>query len=74
MAFPIQAILCAVDFSPFCALVCNYGVTLARRAGVRLYLFTRSIIPRTGFIQHWFLNGGGTWHNSWRTPGSKCIT
>jgi nucleotide-binding universal stress UspA family protein len=39
MVFPIQAILCAVDFSPFCSLVCNYGVALARRAGVRLYLF-----------------------------------
>ncbi|WP_419661480.1 UspA1: universal stress protein [Desulfosarcina variabilis str. Montpellier] len=39
MVFPIQAILCAVDFSPFCSLVCNYGVALARRAGVPLYLF-----------------------------------
>lgn len=38
MAFPIQAILCAVDFSPFCSLVLDYGVILARRAGVRLYL------------------------------------
>lgn len=39
MVFPIQAILCAVDFSPFCSLVCNYGVALARLAGVPLYLF-----------------------------------
>ncbi len=38
MAFPIHAILCAIDFSPFCARVCDYGVALARRAGVRLYL------------------------------------
>jgi len=39
MAFPIQAILCAVDFSSYCSLVIEYGVNLARRAGVRLYLF-----------------------------------
>ena len=38
MALPIQAILCAVDFSPVCSLVLDYGVALARRAGVRLYL------------------------------------
>ena len=39
MVFPFQAILCAVDFSPFCSLVCNYGVALARQVGGPLYLF-----------------------------------
>jgi nucleotide-binding universal stress UspA family protein len=39
MVFPTQAIVCAVDFSPFCSLVCDYGAFLARRAGCRLYLF-----------------------------------
>ena len=38
MALTIQAIVCAVDFSPFSSLVVEYGVALARRAGVRLYL------------------------------------
>ena len=38
MAFPIQAILCAIDFSPCCSLVCEYGMALARRTGARLYL------------------------------------
>ena len=38
MALSIQAIVCAVDFSPCCSLVCDYGVALARRTGARLYL------------------------------------
>lgn len=38
MPLRIQAIVCAVDFSAFSALVVAHGVALARRAGVRLYL------------------------------------
>lgn len=46
MAFPIQAILCAVDFSPFCAQVCDWGVALAKRAGGRLYLLHAVHFPQ----------------------------
>ena len=38
MDIPIQAIVCAVDFSPFCSSVCDCGVALAERSGIRLYL------------------------------------
>ena len=39
MPMTIQAIVCAVDFSPFSPLVVRHGVAIARRAGVRLCLF-----------------------------------
>ncbi|WP_372678373.1 universal stress protein [Desulfosarcina sp.] len=38
MPLTIKAIVCAVDFSSFSALVVRHGVALARRAGLRLYL------------------------------------
>ena len=38
MPMTIQAIVCAVDFSPFSSLVVRHGAAIARRAGVRLYL------------------------------------
>jgi len=38
MPMTIQAIVCAVDFSPFSPLVVRHGVAIARRAGLRLYL------------------------------------
>ena len=38
MPLRIQAIVCAVDFSPFSSLVVSRAVALARRAGLRLYL------------------------------------
>jgi len=38
MPMTIQAIVCAVDFSPFSPLVVRHAVAIARRAGVRLVL------------------------------------
>jgi nucleotide-binding universal stress UspA family protein len=38
MPLTIQSVVCAVDFSSFSPLVVRYGVALARRAEVRLYL------------------------------------
>lgn len=38
MPFPIQAIVCAVDFSTFSPLVIRYGAALARRTRLPLYL------------------------------------
>jgi nucleotide-binding universal stress UspA family protein len=48
MLTTIQAIVCAVDFSPFSPLVVGYGVSLARRAGVRLYLIHAVNDPQDG--------------------------
>jgi hypothetical protein len=48
MPTTIQAIVCAVDFSPFSPLVVGYGVSLARRAGVRLYLIHAVNDPQDG--------------------------
>jgi nucleotide-binding universal stress UspA family protein len=39
MPMTIQAIVCAVDFSSFSPLVVGHAVALARRAGLRLFLF-----------------------------------
>lgn len=39
MPMTIQAIVCAVDFSPFSPLVVRHGVAIARRAAVPLFLF-----------------------------------
>ena len=38
MPLDIQAIVCAVDFSPFSPLVVSHGIRVAQRAGVPLYL------------------------------------
>jgi nucleotide-binding universal stress UspA family protein len=48
MVFPVQAILCTVDFSPFCSRVCHYGGALARRVGARLYLLHAVHHPQDG--------------------------
>lgn len=48
MPTTIQAIVCAVDFSPFSPLVVGFGKALARRAGVRLYLFHAVHNPQDG--------------------------
>ncbi|WP_319408438.1 universal stress protein [uncultured Desulfosarcina sp.] len=48
MPLTIQAIVCAVDFSSFSPLVVGYGKVLARRAGVRLYLFHAVHNPQDG--------------------------
>jgi len=48
MPMTIQAIVCAVDFSPFSPLVVRHGATLARRAGVRLYLIHAVHDPQDG--------------------------
>jgi nucleotide-binding universal stress UspA family protein len=48
MPTTIQAIVCAVDFSPFSPLVVGHGVFLARRAGVRLYLIHAVNDPQDG--------------------------
>ncbi len=48
MSLAIQAIVCAVDFSPFSPLVVRNGVALARRAGVRLYLLHAVHDPQDG--------------------------
>jgi nucleotide-binding universal stress UspA family protein len=39
MPMTIQAIVCAVDFSPFSPLVVDHAVAIARRAAVPLFLF-----------------------------------
>ncbi len=39
MSMTIQTIVCAVDFSPFSTLVVGHAVAIARRAGLRLFLF-----------------------------------
>lgn len=48
MPIPIQAVVCAVDFSPFSPLVVGYGMALAQRAGVRLYLIHAVHDPQDG--------------------------
>ena len=48
MPMTIQAIVCAVDFSPFSPLVVRHGVAIARRAGVRLYLIHAVHDPQDG--------------------------
>jgi nucleotide-binding universal stress UspA family protein len=48
MPMIIQAIVCAVDFSPFSPLVVRHGVAIARRAGLRLYLVHAVHDPQDG--------------------------
>lgn len=48
MPFRIQAIVGAIDFSPFSPLVVSHGVRLARRAGLRLYLMHAVHHPQDG--------------------------
>lgn len=48
MPLRIQAIVCALDFSPFSSLVVSRAVTLARRAGLRLYLVHAVHHPQDG--------------------------
>lgn len=48
MPLRIQAVVCAVDFSPFSSLVVSRAVSLARRAGVRLYLIHAVHHPQDG--------------------------
>ena len=48
MPLDIQAIVCAVDFSPFSPLVVAYGAIVARRAGVPLYLIHAVPNPQDG--------------------------
>jgi len=48
MPLRIQAIVCAVDFSPFSSLVVSRAVTLARRAELRLYLVHAVHHPQDG--------------------------
>ena len=48
MPTTIQAIVCAVDFSSFSPLVVGHGASLARRAGVRLYLIHAVNDPQDG--------------------------
>lgn len=48
MPMTIQSIVCAIDFSPFSPLVVRYGVAIARRAGVRLYLIHAVHDPQDG--------------------------
>ncbi|WP_319524397.1 universal stress protein [uncultured Desulfosarcina sp.] len=48
MPLRVQAIVCAVDFSPFSSLVVSRAVALARRAGLRLYLIHAVHHPQDG--------------------------
>lgn len=48
MPLDIQAIVCAVDFSPFSPLVVFHGARVARRAGVPLYLIHAVPNPQDG--------------------------
>lgn len=48
MPLRIQAIVCAVDFSPFSSLVVSRAVALARRAGLPLYLIHAVHHPQDG--------------------------
>jgi len=48
MPMTIQAIVCAIDFSPFSPLVVRHAVAIARRAGLRLYLFHAVHDPQDG--------------------------
>ena len=59
MVLTIQAIVCAVDFSPFSSLVVEYGVALARRAGVRLYLIHAVHDPQDGVHPTTIFERGG---------------
>ena len=59
MLLTIQAIVCAVDFSPFSAMVLAHGVVLARRAGVRLYLVHAVHDPQDGIHSSTLFERGG---------------
>jgi len=48
MPLRVQAIVCAVDFSPLCPVVVSHAVTLARRAKLRLYLVHAVHHPQDG--------------------------
>lgn len=59
MPLTFQAIVCAVDFSPFSVQVVRYGAALARRAGVRLYLFHAVHDPQDGLHPTTIFERGG---------------
>jgi nucleotide-binding universal stress UspA family protein len=59
MPMTIHAIVCTVDFSPFSATVIAYGVALARRAGVRLYLVHAVHDPQDGIHGTTMFERGG---------------
>jgi len=65
MPLDIQAIVCAVDFSPFSPLVVSHGASVARRAGVPLYLVHAVHNPQDGaHPTAVFERGGGLTHHT----------